>query len=100
VTRTAGEISNEHYAPQACQSLQGCRGGTRYDFRKGKGKRTSLPGKPGVCEFMFAYLAAVGDATTSMKAQSRGAPGTFDGLVQHYYASTNYFRMTRLTQRN
>jgi integrase len=73
-------------------------GRTRYYFRKGKGARKVLPGVPGADDFMIAYQAALGGEGTSREARKRGATGTFDRLVQDYYASADYKRLATDTQ--
>jgi integrase len=100
VTRTPGPISNDTVRLKHVDRFKDRHGQTRHYFRKGKGARKPLPGKPGSEEFMLAYQAALDDESTPMPARSRGAPGTFDRLVQDYYASPNYLRMTPSTQRN
>ena len=68
-------------------------GRARYYFRRGKGKRMPLPSRPGTEEFMLAYQAALaGDDVARPKLQ-RGAAGTFDRLVQDYFASPDYMRL-------
>ena len=75
-------------------------GRVRHYFRRGKGIRKALPGRPGTEEIMLAYQAALaGDDVVKAKAQ-RGDPGTFDRLVQDYYASPGYLRMVPGTRRS
>jgi len=75
-------------------------GRTRLYFRRGKGPRILLPGHAGSAEFMLAYQAALaGDEMCRPKGQ-RGKTGTFDRLVQEYYSSAAYLRMTASTRRN
>jgi integrase len=79
-----------------------CRHGhSRYYFRRGKGERVTLPGKPGTPEFMAAYQQALqgGKAPKSEKRPSVPA-GTFNALVRDYYQSTNYLALTCGTRRN
>jgi integrase len=75
-------------------------GRIRYYFRKGKGARKALPGKPGSDDFMIAYQAALDGETSVLGARSRGAAGTFARLVQDYYGSPNFLAMSASTQRN
>jgi hypothetical protein len=73
-------------------------GRVRYYFRRGKGKRKVLPGRPGTEEFMLSYQAALaGDEITHVK-KKRGQVGTFDRLVQDYFASPGYLRMAETTR--
>jgi integrase len=74
-------------------------GRPRHYFRKGKGARTLLPGRPGSEEFMAAYQAALSGEELPRAPRSRGAPGTFGRLVQDYYASPGYLRMAPSTRR-
>ena len=62
-------------------------GHLRHYFRRRLGPRTLLPGLPGSAEFMAAYqaaLMAVGKSGRRPAKPTRGAPGTFDSLVQLY----------------
>jgi integrase len=78
-----------------------CRHGhSRYYFRRGKGPRTPLPGKPGTQEFMAAYQEALHGGKAPKPQKRPSAPsGTFDALVRDYYQSTNYLALTTGTQR-
>ncbi len=79
-----------------------CRHGhSRYYFRRGKGPRIALPGKPGTPEFMAAYQKALagGVAAKSAKRPSLTA-GTFNALVRDYYQSTNFLALTPGPQRS
>jgi integrase len=73
-------------------------GKRRHYFRKGRGRRVALPGSPGSPEFVAAWQAACDEAAVGPRKQ-RGAPGTFDRLVQDYFDSPNYLRMVSSTQR-
>lgn len=68
-------------------------GRLRFYFRKGKGQRVPLPGKPGSAAFMMAYQKALEDTPLPKEELSRGAPGTFDRLVQEYFASADFLRL-------
>jgi integrase len=70
----------------------------RYYFRRGKGARVSLPDKPGSETFMRAYQAALGGEEVVKPVARRGDPGTFDRLVQDYYASADYQTLKPSTQ--
>ena len=74
-------------------------GRTRYYFRRGKGVRIVLPGRPGSEAFMLAYQAALAGEEVCKPVAQRGAPGTFDRLVQDYFDSTGYLRMAASTRR-
>lgn len=73
-------------------------GRVRYYFRRAKGKRFVLAGKAGSEEFMLAYQAALGGEEGPKAQQRRGASGTFDRLVQDYFASADYRSLRRQTQ--
>jgi integrase len=74
-------------------------GRVRHYFRRGKGVRIVLPGRPGSEEFMLAYQAALAGEELCKPTAKRGAPGTFDRLVQEYFGSTGYLRMAASTRR-
>ena len=74
-------------------------GRPRHYFRKGKGRRKLLPGRPGSEEFMAAYQAALAGEEHAKIKRQRGELGTFDRLVQDYYASPGYLRMADTTRR-
>jgi hypothetical protein len=74
----------------------------RYYFRRRPGPRILLPGLPGSAEFMAKYQEAVDGLTlepTPPTARKRGAPGTFDDLIQRYFDSLDYARLRPSTQR-
>ena len=73
-------------------------GRVRYYFRRGKGARTPLPGEPESRVFKAAYAAALKKVTVHAERKVRGAPGTFDRLVQEYYESPDYLRLAMQTQ--
>jgi integrase len=70
----------------------------RFYFRKGKGQRVPLPEKLGSPAFMAAYYKAVEDAPLKKEKRTRGAPGTFDRLVQDYFASADFLRLANTTR--
>jgi integrase len=70
----------------------------RFYFRKGKGPRIPLPGRPGTPPFMVAYQKALEDIPTKKEERSRGQPGTFDRLVQEYFASADFLRLADVTR--
>jgi integrase len=74
-------------------------GRVRYYFRRGKGRRIVLPGRPGTEEFMRAYQAALNGDEPPTPQKVRGAPRTFDRLVQDYFASTDYLHLAPSTRR-
>lgn len=71
----------------------------RYYFRLGRGKRVALAGAPGTPEFMVAYEQAARGEPVERERKERGAPGTFDRLVQDYFTSPDYLRLGQATQR-
>jgi enterobacteria phage integrase len=78
-----------------------CRHGhSRYYFRRGKGARIPLPGKPGTPEFMAAYQQALQGGKAPKPEKRPAVPaGTFNALVRDYYQSTNYLALTPGTRR-
>ena len=70
-------------------------GHVRHYFRRNRGARVLLPGEPGSAEFMRAYEAALADGPQPSKAKRRGAPGTFDDLLQTYFESTAFIRLAQ-----
>jgi integrase len=75
-------------------------GHVRHYFRRNRGARILLPGEPGSQEFRVAYEAALAgtDAAAVPNRQHRGAPGTFDALVQLYLDSSNFARLAPSTR--
>jgi integrase len=71
----------------------------RYYYRSGRGLRTALPGKPGAPEFMQAYEQAALGQPVERPPRLRGAPGTFDRLVQEYFASADFLRLADSSRR-
>ena len=71
----------------------------RYYFRRARGARMALPGKPGTPEFMTAYQSALDGSPMERPARMRGDPGTFDRLVQEYFASADYLRLAASSRR-
>jgi integrase len=71
----------------------------RFYFRKGKGLRVPLPGKPGTAPFMVAYQKALEDTPLKKEERTRGQPGTFDRLVQDYFASADFLRLAESSRR-
>jgi enterobacteria phage integrase len=74
-------------------------GKPRYYFRRGRGARVPLPGSPGSAEFMSAYHSALGNIEASPARKHRGPPGTFDRLIEDYFASPEYARLAKSSQR-
>lgn len=73
-------------------------GKVRFYFRRGKGPRTPIPGVPASREFMAAYDAALAKPLPKPAPRFRGAEGTFDRLVQEYFTSSDYMRLTVQSQ--
>lgn len=71
----------------------------RYYYRFGRGGRIPLPGRPGSPEFMLAYEAAARGTVPAAEPKLRSAPGTFDRLVQDYFASPDFLRLAPSTQK-
>ena len=74
-------------------------GRVRYYFRRGKGKRIVLPGRPGTDEFMLAYQTALAGDELPAAPKTRGASGTFDQLVQDYFASPSFLTLSESSRR-
>jgi integrase len=68
-------------------------GHVRHYFRRNRGARILLPGEPGSQEFRAAYEAALAGADAPAAPKRRGAPGTFDDLLQIYFESTAFARL-------
>jgi len=73
-------------------------GRIRYYFRRGRGGRIALPGRPGTPEFMAAYQKAIDGTLIEPEPKLRGAPGTFDRLTQDYFASPEFLRLAPSSQ--
>jgi integrase len=75
-------------------------GRPRHYFRRDRGARVLLPGEPGSTEFMRAYDAALsgGPVPAAKAVRQRGAPGTFDDLMQRYLESANFSRLSPATK--
>lgn len=73
-------------------------GRVRYYFRRGRGKRTPLPGLPGSLEFRDAYEAAL-SGTTAKPAQARRAPGSIGAVIASYFASTGFLNLRESTRK-
>ena len=73
-------------------------GHVRHYFRRDRGARVLLPGEPGSAEFMRAYEAALANGPQPSKAKRRGAPGTFDDLLQTYFESMAFVRLAQSSQ--
>jgi enterobacteria phage integrase len=71
----------------------------RFYFRKGKGARIPLPGRPGTPPFMVAYQKALEDIPAKREERSRGQPGTFDRLLQEYFGSADFLRLADTTRK-
>ena len=86
----AGLISNDRVASQIFDSFIDRYGRRRHYFRRNHGPRVLLPGLPGSPEFMDAYQQVLGREVSQREVRQRGEPGTFDRLVQDYYASSAF----------
>jgi integrase len=76
-----------------------CTGQQRHYFRRGRhALRIALPGHPGSPEFMEAYQAALAGEVPTQK-RWRGEPGTFNRLIQEYFESTSFTRLSQSSQR-
>ena len=73
-------------------------GRMRFYFRKGKGERVPLPERPGAVAFMVAYQKALENVPIAKEETSRGDPGTFNRLVQDYFSSADFLRLTERTR--
>jgi integrase len=73
-------------------------GRRRHYFRRNHGPRVLLPGLPGSPEFMDAYQQALGREVSQREVRQRGEPGTFDRLVQDYYASSAFAHLRPATR--
>ena len=74
-------------------------GRIRHYFRRGRGARVALPGRPGSDEFMRAYQAALSGEEVSAPVVRKADAGTFDRLVQDYFESPNYLTLGAATQK-
>jgi hypothetical protein len=75
-------------------------GKRRYYFRRGRGPRVPLPGRPGEPSFMQAYYAALNDLPIDALPKSRGGEGTYDRLLKDYFSSPDFLSLNaRSTQR-
>ena len=70
----------------------------RFYFRKGQGVRIALPERPGTPAFMLAYNKALENIPQKQEERSHGQPGTFDRLVQDYFASADFLRLAGSTR--
>lgn len=69
----------------------------RYYFRKGRGKRTVLPGLPGSAAFVAAYNACL--AAPPENPVLRSKAGTLHALRELYFASAEFSALAKTTQR-
>jgi hypothetical protein len=68
-------------------------GKVRYRYRKGHGQRIVLVGRPGTPEFIASYQSGSQGELREYGGRKRGEGGTFDRLVQDYYASPDYLSL-------
>lgn len=74
-------------------------GRERLYFRRDRGPRIPLPGRPGTPEFMVAYEQAALGELPERTPRLRGMPGTFDRLVQDYFGAPEYLRLAVSSQK-
>src|SRR5262249_3594739 len=74
-------------------------GRERFYFRRDRGQRIPLPGRPGSPEFMAAYECAAVGEMPEKGPKKRAAPGTFARLVQDYFSSSEYLRLAPSSQK-
>ncbi len=74
-------------------------GRERYYFRRKHGRRIALPGRPGTPEFMAAYEQAALESIPEPVPKLRGAPGTFDRLVQDYFSAPEFLGLAASTKK-
>lgn len=74
-------------------------GKVRYYYRAGRGARIALPPAPGTPEFMAAYEQAAHGEFALQPRPQRGEPGTFDRLVEDYFKSGDFLRLSVSSQR-
>ena len=74
-------------------------GKPRYYYRAGRGARVALPAAPGTLEFMLAYEQAARGEPALQARQNRGETGTFDRLVEDYFTSSDFLRLSKSSQR-
>jgi integrase len=68
-------------------------GRERFYFRRDRGPRIPLEGRPGSPEFMASYERAVIGEMPERGPKLRGAPGTFDRLTQDYFTAPEFLRL-------
>lgn len=76
-------------------------GKRRYYFRRGKGARTALPGKPTSREFRLAYEALMEGLPPVVAAPKKPQPSadfTFNRLAELYYRTPGFLAMKPQTQ--
>ncbi|MBO6758305.1 MAG: tyrosine-type recombinase/integrase [Roseibium sp.] len=73
-------------------------GKTVWYFRKGKGRRSRLNGKPGSAEFLKSYQAALANADIPQR-RTRAKPGTLAWLFEGYKASAEFKALAPSTRR-
>jgi integrase len=68
-------------------------GRERFYFRRDRGPRVPLEGRPGSPEFMASYERAAIGEMPERGPKLRGAPGTFDRLTQDYFTAAEFLRL-------
>jgi integrase len=70
-------------------------GKVRYYFRRGQGKRISLPDKPGSITFMLAYQSAlVSSEKGNSQVVANATRRSFDDLIRLYFQSPSFLTLS------
>jgi integrase len=90
-----------HWLPPGCEEFVDRHGKARRYFRPARGaKRVPLPdGDTRAPEFMEAYHRAKAGDVPAPERRHRGEPGTWDRLLEDYFASPLYLDLSASTQR-
>ncbi len=75
-------------------------GRERLYFRRDRGPRIPLPGRPGSPEFMAAYEIAALGGGAEQGPKLRGEPGTFDRLVQDYFTAPEFLDLATSSKKS
>ena len=76
-------------------------GKLRYYFRRGRGKRISLPDKPGSITFMLAYQRALASSQEgNSQPVANATRKSFDDLVRLYFQSPSYLTLSASSKRS
>ena len=74
-------------------------GKARFYYRPPGGKRTPLPGAFASAEFLAGYQKALAGDTPEKRRNAQAATGTIGHLIADYFASPEFLRMSKGTQR-